>query len=362
MTDWLKAEHSRRRRETLWDEVDPDGPFEGPPWRWDSLDLLEAAGRTADRFSLRPTGDEDRLLMERTPRAWARVVERAWGQQDDPELSFSSTGTTGEPQVSRHRFSSLREEVGFFASVLPRPARIWTHVPAHHIYGFLFTAVLPDLWALPVAPTRGWSRMAPGDLVVTFPWAVAQGRAEGASVPPGVTVVSSAGALTSADWEWLGSTPTYEIFGSSETSGLGFRTSGETAFRWLPGWTWKPGESQASKGGRTYPLPDDLEPAPGPGFRPLGRRDRQVKVGGHLVSLDRVREALVGCPGVRDAAVRLADEGGGPRLRAFVVLGSGTVDQVWDWIAAHLSPAERPQSLVTGPALPPKVPGQKPSW
>ncbi len=85
----------------------------------------------------------------------------------------------------------------------------------------------------------------------------------------------------------------------------------------------------------------------------LGRADDQVKVRGYRVELSEVEAALMRCPGVQAAAVRLEPEG--QRLAAFVVrASSGALDRsgVRETLAARLPPYMVPAFLDEIDALP----------
>ena len=91
----------------------------------------------------------------------------------------------------------------------------------------------------------------------------------------------------------------------------------QTAERFLP-------DPQGGSGARMYATGDRARWREGGVLELLGRRDGQVKVRGFRVEVAEVETAIGSCPGVREAAViASADEGGGPRLIAYIV-GEGT--------------------------------------
>jgi amino acid adenylation domain-containing protein len=86
----------------------------------------------------------------------------------------------------------------------------------------------------------------------------------------------------------------------------------KTAERFLP-------DPFDTNGGRLYRSGDRVRVLPDGSYEFLGRCDDQVKIRGHRVELGEVRAQLLRHPRVRDAAVTISQEGGNPRLMAFVV-------------------------------------------
>jgi 3-hydroxymyristoyl/3-hydroxydecanoyl-(acyl carrier protein) dehydratase len=77
-------------------------------------------------------------------------------------------------------------------------------------------------------------------------------------------------------------------------------------------------------------------------FSHLGRLDDVVKVASRRVSLGAVERALLGAPGVVDAAVALVERGGRERLHALVVLDGDEV-AVRRWLAERLDAVAVPR-------------------
>ena len=114
-------------------------------------------------------------------------------------IGFRTSGSTGSPKFIVHEIDELAQEIDSLASILPDRMRILSAVPAHHIYGFLFTVLLPPHLHAEVIDVRAHSPRSvraiakPGDLLVAFPsyW---QSQTGGAW-PEDITVVSSGAPL-----------------------------------------------------------------------------------------------------------------------------------------------------------------------
>jgi 4-coumarate--CoA ligase len=171
-----------------------------------------------------------------------------------------------------------------------------------------------------------------------------------------------------------------EVYGSSETGGIGWREDPGDPCRLLPHWTLTEGGESLVRHlpdgsfGEPISAPDHLVPIPG-GFALGGRRDHAVQVGGVNVFPERVAEIIRSHPDVSDCEVRLMrpDEGG--RLKAFVVLeelenrareANGDVRQERQelelWLRQTLSAPERPVSPTFGESVPRNEQGKISDW
>jgi 4-coumarate--CoA ligase (photoactive yellow protein activation family) len=347
----------------------------------DSLELLGMATRLDEALGLQAGTGED-LLARPLLDGWiaaARAGLRAGGAQ---ALTFSTSGSAGAPRRCTHALATLRQETAQLALLLPGRRRILAAVPAHHIYGFLFTVLLPadlgigtaiDIRA--AAPSAALAMLRPGDLVVAHPgWWEALARLR-PHFPPDVAGVSSsapcpdglAGELAAAGLRLL------QVYGSSETAGVGWRAQAGAPFTLLPWWDRVEGRPELVRklpdgGTARYPLQDKLEWADARRFLPAGRIDEAVQVGGMNVFPAYVAEVLRMHPAVADAAVRLMRPDEGRRLKAFVVPradGSAATElaaQLSGWIAERLTAPECPAAWTFGPRLPRQASGKPADW
>lgn len=375
MTCAIVAAEVRRLRDTSlplphlhdWSETMPIGD-EG--LGLDSIEQLGAMGALAETFGL-----DDALLGPESPRvvgAWVEWVMRRHASSDG-QITVRTSGSTGSPLPCLHAVADLLREAQFLALQVPGRRRVVALVPGHHLYGMIWTALLPTVLDIPVV-TRAIGApldLVAGDLVVAVPdqWQAILRITR--LFPSDIVGISSAGPLDeslAADLLATGLARLLDIYGSSETGGIAMRELPSTAYDLLPRWGLIPngdGDWQlVDEHGRCHALPDHVERIGERGLRPTGRRDGAVQVGGHNVWPARVAEVLRQIDGVADAAVRLDSNG---RLKAFIVPeGDHEPAELRSAIecsaTARLSVPERPRSLRFGDALPRNMMGKLEDW
>lgn len=343
----------------------------------DSLDLLTVAGALSELLQLHESGLDDYLLVRRRFGDWLQVAEASL-MRHDRALTFRTSGSTGAPQRCAHPLARLEAEAAFWGKQLAGRQRILAAVPSHHIYGLIFTRLLPrHLGGAAVLDLRGRSPAAlrallrPGDLVVGHPawWAaVARGLPGGiASDVIGVTSTAPCPAATAEAVAATGIARLVQVYGSTETAGIGWRDAPEAPYALLPDWR-RGAEALLRADGEDIAWPDHLEWQDARHFRVLGRRDGAVQVGGVNVHPERIAAVLLEHPEVAEAAVRLMRPEEGSRLKAFVVPRQPGADEaalrasLAAQVEARLSPPERPRAFTFGPALPLTPMGKRADW
>lgn len=351
----------------------------------DSLELLSIATALAESLHMHEAGLEDYLLARVTIGEWVGIA-RASLQHFSSALTFRTSGSTGQPKPCRHLLPLLEQEVDELADLLGNRRRILSAVPGHHIYGFLFTILLPRALGIDAgsiidlrggSPARLARELKDGDLVIGHPefWRAATRLMP--SVPAGVVGVTSTApcpAEVSQALEQAGIQKLIQVYGSSETAGIGWRDSAAAPYRLFK--HWKRSELQDQRLFRTLPdgqetpySSQDLLQWMGPReFIPAGRIDNAVQVGGINVFPQRVRDVLLRHPDVADAAVRLMRPEEGTRLKAFIVprrLDTDHADlqaRLQSWVSEHLTTPERPKAFSFGEHLPKSSMGKDGDW
>lgn len=339
----------------------------------DSLETVNAGAALYEMFGLEALEQEAERGPPSTVGHWLDDISTVlFGE--DPRLTLMTSGSTGRAKPCVHAVADLLAEATYFASVLPQVRRIVALVPAHHIYGLIWTALLPEALGVPVvaASVLSFPALEAGDLIVAVPdhW--------GAIVrsirrwPAGVCGVSAGAPLSDALAETVraaGGERLYDVYGASETGGIALRCAPGSPYRLLPRWQFAAPINGADAvivdtGGREVLLPDRLSIGLDHSFAVAGRRDGAVQVGGINVWPEQVEAVLRRHVGIADCAVRLSGQN---RLKAFVVpSGVGDEAALTADIAHHvqrvLLPEQRPTAYAFGPALPRNAMGKVCDW
>ena len=158
----------------------------------DSLERLSIASALSEALHLQESGIEDLLLARRRFGQWLEVAAEGL-TAFDARLTFRTSGSSGVAKACPHALANLLQEVEYLAILVPHTRRVVAAVPAHHIYGFSFTVLLPDRLACDevvdirlMTPMAVASLLRPGDLVISHPahWSVLARHA--VRLPPGV--------------------------------------------------------------------------------------------------------------------------------------------------------------------------------
>ncbi len=351
----------------------------------DSLERLTLASAVAEFIQLHHAGTEDAMLVRRTLGDWVTIAQTGLDHHS-AALTFRTSGSSAEPKACEHALGSLLQEVEALAALFSGTKRILSAVPSHHIYGFLFTVLLPQALGLGEAdildvrgssPARLAQQVLPGDLVIGHPefWqAVARAVPTLSAGARGVTSTAPCPDSVSDAIEQTGLGALYHIYGASETAGIGWRASFRDAYRLFEYWQIESSETdqlvRTSPAGerRMFAVPDHTDWIDARHFRVGSRRDAAVQVGGINVYPAGVRDVLLRHPQVSDVVVRLMRPDEGTRLKAFIVPSPAVTDlgafeiELRAWIGATLPAAERPQAFRFGTALPVTEAGKAADW
>jgi 4-coumarate--CoA ligase (photoactive yellow protein activation family) len=298
-------------------------------------------------------------------------------------VDMTTSGSTGAHQVMHKTGAQLVREgklVGEMFSV-PPSARVLSTVPPHHIYGLLWSVLMPlqagaamvregPLHAAEI--TAALARNGATHLVSVPAHLAALAAADRG--PALERVFSSGAPLPVATGQGLRQRHGWrvvEVYGSTETGGIGWRETGEEL--WTPFPDARVGVAEDGRleldsprldagTPRPYVVPDRIELREGGRFALLGRVDGVVKVAGKRVSLREVEERLLAVPGVRDAAALARPS---PGLRGeeiwVAVAGAGlTPEKVREALAAWLEPVALPRRIRLVEALPREATGKLP--
>ncbi len=297
------------------------------------------------------------------------------------ELTFRTSGSTGQPKWCVHRLADLEAEVAESAQLFAGARRMIGAVSSHHIYGFLFTILIParlgsafvDVRAH--TPARLAGLVESGDVIVGYPdfWrAFVRTVPRTAAGAVGVTSTAPCPPEVALGVQAAGISRFIDVYGSSETAGIGWRDDPQAAYELFSFWQRGAGERDlvriaADGAQRACMAPDRLSWEGPRHVRPVGRAEGAVQVGGVNVFPERVAAVLRAHRGVADAVVRLMRPDEGERLKAFVLPQpdedrAALLADLWRYLEARLTPLERPKSIVFGSRLPVGQLGKPADW
>lgn len=349
----------------------------------DSVDRLSLVQRMNEFFHLHEVGTEDYLVLERRLDAWVGVIADTLAQRFE-RVTFRTSGSTGAPAPVTVELARLQAELDALAAELGAPferiERVVAWTPPQHIFGFIFSVLLPARRGAAVVDGRAkapsfFGRAASGDLHVATPFLWRELLDAAPAGGAGAFGVSSGAACPSDVWRAAGRSRLdlfFEVYGATETAGVGLRRSEDAPFALMPTWRRAPSDADgdqlafADQPDRRVSAPDILAFETDATFRVLQRRDRVVQVAGVNVSLEHTRAVLLAHPKVRDAAVRQDASDADGRLKAFVVWTeplASTDDAAAALLALmreRLDAPARAAHITFGDALP-RTPGGKPA-
>ena len=348
----------------------------------DSLERLTVASVVSEALHLHESGIADLLLARPRFGDWLEIAETGLARHD-ARLTFRTSGSTGTPKSCTHSRADLEQEAAYLASVLIGCRRVISAVPAHHIYGFLFTVMLPAqlrchsvLDVRQLTPHALRHLLRGGDLIVSHPahWALL--ARHGVEFPDDVTGVSSTAPCSDELARSLherGLMRLMQIYGSSETGGIGWRDATGAPYRLMPFWTRDAADDtrlvRHALDGSQHRLDagDHLAWHGDACFSVGERRDEAVQVAGTNVYPQHVGRVLRAHPQVAGASVRLMAPHEGQRLKAYIVPVAGADAEalrvaLTQWVNTRLTPAERPKAFTMGSSLPRNEAGKLADW
>jgi len=348
----------------------------------DSLEIMGLSSSLARAIHLHESHLEDNFLNEQFIEGWESIVLRSL-EIFSERISFKTSGSTGLKKYCTHQMKNLEEEAQLLSKLLTGRQRILSAVPSHHIYGFIFSILLPRYLSQPIeivdvramSPNALISTIKPNDLVLGFPEFWKCLAEADVTFPSDIIGVNSSGPSPEVVGTSLldnGLSTFFEVYGSSETAGIGWRKHPSTPYTLFPFWEAQSIECDLNRidtNGKkllSCKLQDDLEWFSSNTFKVCGRKDDIVQIGGVNVSLHYVRDVLKKHPAVKDVSVRMMTPEEGSRLKAFVVLHNNNdksgLKSLNEYINNTLHTHERPKSITTGLQIPINKIGKLSDW
>ena len=361
----------------------------------DSLELIRVGNAVANFFNLRDAGVEDLLLTDTSITGFAKVVRDARAGNNDFQIdvacdfTFASSGSTGKSTFWRHHESWLDQEIQHWNLVLSeQPAkiqRVVACVPRCHVYGFIWTVLLPKALGIEVIelfPEQLFAhKIRMGDLVVATPTIWSAWDSLAFAWPREILGVSSTAPLSRTVAESLASNglPIIEIYGSTENAGIAARYPGADHFELMPHFSFDTHDDvdlirRCPDGlSRRFSLLDEIKTPDGNGigldnrFIVTGRKDHVVQVHGYNVSTQWIAQQIKSLEDISDCVVRKMNPTEGEYLKICLVINpnmqaSEVVARTRTWCDTNLPPNSRPKHYYVATELPRNEMGKLADW
>lgn len=318
----------------------------------DSMEIMELAAYVNSFFNLFEAENPPYLLLSSKLDEWVDMVLTT-RQKHNESLSFNTSGTSGSAKVIRHSTAFLEREVAFLSSVFSTAQCVIPHIPSYSIFGFLSTIALPlALGVSVVYPSEiNWRRLPKNALIAGTPfnWQLLINSLGDMKLH--CLGVSAAAPLPQSLYRQINETgiKLTELYGATETAGIAYRQQADQPFRLFPYWQLLlDGRVSDIDTNETFSLMDEIEQHTENTFDLIGRKDKQVKIAGHLVNLDTVALAIKNLPNVQQCNISAKATDGGVTIQAVITLFKDEEkyrDDIKTEIKRRLKAHERPQQI-----------------
>ncbi len=362
---------------------------------FDSLDLIRCANAVASFFNLHDAGVEDLLLTDSNIAGFSQLINQfrsgTHSAIDEAvrDFTFTTSGSTGKPAFWKHEETWLAQEVNFWVKNLqvqaPSRTRIVACVPQCHLYGFIWSVLLPKAMGLPIlilTPEQLLpSKLNAGDLVIANPaiWkAWSELEVNWATDIVGISSTAPFEAQVSTSLKSK-NIPVIDVYGSTENAGIAWRFTEQLAYQLIDHYHFElPNEDITNEPTRlirlcpdglhrAYPVLDRLALTNLREFRVLGRKDNVTQVNGFNVSIDWVVAGLTQQTNVSNCAVRKMTAAEGDYLKVFIAVEVATDTVALEreltlWSKQNLPDPARPRHWSFGTTLPRNEMGKLSDW
>lgn len=339
----------------------------------DSIELVDLASSVYLLSDAENSGALNEAKLGASFEQWLDFLETAFALTD--VMHFFSSGSRGERSLHAHPLNALTAEVDAILQRFPmikQAKRVVLCVPGHHIYGFLFGVLLPFALNCSVrrmvnpAAAELRSVLEPGDVCVSIPRQLAAlvdadraakaalvddragkaALAQAKATAPANCFLSAGASLPDAIYERFASTLVIDIYGSTETAGIGTRCQ-PGLFSLLPRFERAEGQPMelldCYQQRRPVLPPDGLQFASSDQFAVGERLDRIVQVSGVNVALAKVEAIIQGFAEGVHAEVFLRGKAPDARIAARLRgVDSAALTRLQDYLRSQLQSAEMP--------------------
>lgn len=332
----------------------------------DSLELITIATEVNIFFNLHKLGIEDYLLVKKTLDDWTDIANQSI-EYNNGLLTFSTSGSTGKPKRFDHHLDILLNEAKELNSILSPFNRIISLVPSHHIYGFLYTILLPQISKSEIIYETNLkiNKLQDHDLIVAIPQQWYAYKNIFLDNKLNLKGTSSTARLNDDLFQDITNSQInlFEFYGSTETLGIAYRNKPYKNFTPFSYIQIKNDKLYNTFTNQELELMDNIEFV-NDKIKILERKDKAVSIGGTNVYPKLIEEKLKSYHLVKDCVVRPYETPNGTRLKAFLIpidKSELTQKQIIDFTNSFPT-AEKITKLTFGEKFPTNELGKLTDW
>ncbi|MEQ8703428.1 MAG: hypothetical protein RIC19_05895 [Phaeodactylibacter sp.] len=318
----------------------------------ESIQVMDLSAQVNAFFHLMETSPDNYLLASYSVDEWAQKCVNGRAQKSE-SITFLTSGTTGVAQPITHHQSFIDREVAFLKAYFSGTTTIVPLVPSASIYGYLYTIALPKALNIPVVFPSAvhWNNLPPHTLIVGTPFTWSHLLRAMPGHPIRARGVCSTAPLAPPVFQDLlnRGVDMTEVYGATETAGVGLRKNAADPFELFPYWSLQGASTLLDReSGQAYPLMDRVRPTGDNAFVVMNRRDQKLKIAGRLVDLASLESRIQAIKGVQHCQLSAKKQVDRTIITAAVTLQADSPDARQSFLSAvkiYLEPAERPAEV-----------------
>ena len=335
-------------------------------WSLDSNATWQAVSYVSDFFQVQEETITESFL--RHPNVSSLCEVALFGlHQTEPQIKFYTSGSQSKPKPVVHGLENLLREAKVWGELFPEARQIYSLVPRQHIYGFIWTVLLPKLLSVPLRDLRKKMlhqhlNTEPG-VLVTVPALLPLMSTLSEAQKHATSVVLSTSPYPFEKLQQLqrqGYLNTWQIYGSTETGGVGCRNQHQEYYQLRSNLVCR--HLNIYDGQRMLPIQDELSFVDDTYFEILGRVDKKIQLNGYNVDISHLTRTISNLPEVEEVSVKLTGESESLRLKVFVATPLDESMKLREQILAQLSTYISARDLSFGKSVPRNELGKVASW
>ncbi|NDW20580.1 AMP-binding protein [Alteromonas hispanica] len=336
-------------------------------WLLDSLATYQALSYICEFFNIHDEDKINSLLASPNISGLADLCAQAMND-DDAAITFYTSGSESKPKKVIHSLSSLIREAEDWICMLPDFSHILSTVPTKHIYGFIWTVILPkvaNVSACTVQKTMIHSlEITDSTLMISVPAMThLLDRLPDTSKSSTHLVLSTAPLdfdilqhLHNSEYKTA-----LQIYGATETGGIGLRAGDSPEYSLRP--TLCRVNNKVFNKDVCLAVQDNLSFSDNRHFRVDGRLDSKIQINGYNVCPNDIKYEVSLIPEVNDVAVRVIQSNINNEVKLFVALdNTANSSNVMDSLIRKLGALVSVHNVTFGRQIPKNEMGKLCDW